>query len=88
LTNTAWALGPHSDARERVGHRRIPSDDLPAFFSTNSLIKIHLEERLSAGVIKAVEEGYAEVGICVSTTNSRDLFARPGRALDRDKDAR
>ncbi|NPU09882.1 LysR family transcriptional regulator [Bradyrhizobium sp. 83002] len=55
-------------------------DDLPAFFATHSLVKIHLEERLSAGVVKAVEEGYAEVGICVSTTNSRDLFARPYRS--------
>ena len=55
-------------------------DDLPAFFSTHSLVKIDLEERLSAGVIKAVEEGSAEVGICVSTTNSRDLFARHYRS--------
>jgi DNA-binding transcriptional LysR family regulator len=55
-------------------------DDLPAFFSTHDLIKIHLEEKLSAGVIKAIEEGYGDVGICVSTTDSRDLFTRRYRS--------
>ncbi|WP_371260886.1 LysR substrate-binding domain-containing protein [Bradyrhizobium sp. Cp5.3] len=55
-------------------------DDLPAFFSMHNLVKIHLEERLSAGVVKGVEEGYAEIGICVSTTDSRDLMTHPYRS--------
>jgi DNA-binding transcriptional LysR family regulator len=55
-------------------------DDLPAFFSMHDLVKIHLEEKLSAGVIKAIEEGYGDVGICVSTTDSRDLFIRRYRS--------
>jgi len=55
-------------------------DDLPAFFATHRLVKIHLEEKLSAGVVKAIEEGYGDVGICVSTTDSRDLFVRPYRS--------
>jgi DNA-binding transcriptional LysR family regulator len=55
-------------------------DDLPAFFATHRQVKIHLEEKLSAGVVKAVEEGYGDVGICVSTTDSRDLVVRPYRS--------
>jgi DNA-binding transcriptional LysR family regulator len=55
-------------------------DDLPAFFAMHRMVKIHLEEKLSAGVVKAVEEGYGDVGICVSTTDSRDLVARPYRS--------
>jgi DNA-binding transcriptional LysR family regulator len=55
-------------------------DDLPAFFSMHNLVKVHLEEKLSAGVVKAIEEGYGDVGICVSTTDSRELFTRPYRS--------
>ena len=51
-------------------------DDLRSFFSDHDAVKIDLEERLSAGVVRGVEEGAGDLGICVATTESRDLATR------------
>lgn len=55
-------------------------DDLPGFFASHGSVKIDLEERLSAAVVKGVEEGFGEIGICVASVDSRDLAAYPYRS--------
>lgn len=54
-------------------------DDLRAFFAAHGDIKVDLEERLSAGVVRGIEESAGDIGICVSTTDSRALETRPYR---------
>lgn len=55
-------------------------EDLPGFLAAHEGVKIDLEERLSAAVVKGVEEGFGEIGICVASIDSRDLTAFPYRA--------
>lgn len=55
-------------------------DDLPGFLAGHEGVRIDLEERLSGAVVKGVEEGFSEIGICVASTDSRDLAAYPYRA--------
>ncbi len=55
-------------------------DDLQSFFAVHGAVKIDLEELLSASVVRGVEEGLGEIGICVATTESRDLAVRPYRS--------
>lgn len=48
-------------------------DDLPAFFRTHSLVRLDLQERPSADVVRGVEDGAAELGICSSDVGTRGL---------------
>lgn len=56
-------------------------EDLGRFSRTHSQIKIDLQERLSAEVLHAVQEGTADVGICTLGPNGAgELQARPYRS--------
>lgn len=48
-------------------------DDLPGFFRTNDLVRLDLQERPSADVVRGVEEGLAEIGICSADVSTRGL---------------
>ncbi|ACL59760.1 LysR family transcriptional regulator [Methylobacterium nodulans] len=48
-------------------------EDLRAFLARQDAIKIDLEERPSGGVVRGVEEGLADLGICAGTTPTRSL---------------
>jgi DNA-binding transcriptional LysR family regulator len=48
-------------------------EDLESFLSRHEMIRIHLEERPSDGVVEGVEQGRAEIGICSDLTDSRAL---------------
>lgn len=48
-------------------------DDLPAFFRTNNLVRLDLQERPSAEVVRGIEEGVAELGICSAEVGTRGL---------------
>ncbi len=55
-------------------------DDLLTFLSANRLVKVDLEERRSASIVRAVGDGYGEIGVCVSTAESGDLHTRRYRS--------
>jgi DNA-binding transcriptional LysR family regulator len=48
-------------------------DDLPGFFQTHDLVRLDLQERPSAEVVRGVEEGSAEIGICSADVETRGL---------------
>jgi DNA-binding transcriptional LysR family regulator len=48
-------------------------DDLPGFFRTHELVRLDLQERPSAEVVRGVEEGAAEIGICSADVATRGL---------------
>jgi DNA-binding transcriptional LysR family regulator len=48
-------------------------DDLPSFFKTHDLVRLDLQERPSADVVRGVEEGSAEIGICSADVETRGL---------------
>jgi DNA-binding transcriptional LysR family regulator len=48
-------------------------EDLRAFQSSNELVKIELEERPSGGVVGAVADHLADLGICSDDTDTRGL---------------
>lgn len=48
-------------------------DDLPGFFQTYDLVRLDLQERPSAEVVRGVEEGSAEIGICSADVETRSL---------------
>ncbi len=48
-------------------------DDLPGFFQTHQLVRLDLQERPSAEVVRGVEEGVAEIGICSADAGTRGL---------------
>jgi DNA-binding transcriptional LysR family regulator len=54
-------------------------DDLPTFFRSNDLVRLDLQERPSAEVVRGVEEGEAEIGICSSDVVTRSLERRAYR---------
>jgi DNA-binding transcriptional LysR family regulator len=54
-------------------------EDLGAFIGEHPQIKIDLEEHLSTEVIRAVQEGAADLGICNTGVGSGELQARPYR---------
>lgn len=54
-------------------------DDLSDFYAGHPDVRVLLEERTSAAVIRGVEEGAADLGLCVSSMDSRDLHAFPYR---------
>jgi DNA-binding transcriptional LysR family regulator len=54
-------------------------EDLGAFIRANSEIKIDLEEHLSTEVVRAVQEGAADLGICNTAVGIGELQTRPYR---------
>ena len=48
-------------------------EDLSQFFSAHGLLRVDLQERASAAVVKGVEEGVAEIGICSGEAETRSL---------------
>ncbi|WP_407166160.1 LysR family transcriptional regulator [Bradyrhizobium sp. ORS 111] len=50
-------------------------EDLSAFFGAHGLLRVDLEERPSGQVVRGIEEGAAEIGICSAEVDSRGLEA-------------
>ena len=50
-------------------------EDLQAFFSTHELLRVDLQERPSGQVVRGIEEGAAEIGICSGEADTRTLEA-------------
>lgn len=48
-------------------------DDLPTFFNTHNLLRLDLQERSSADVVRGVEDGAADIGICSADVDTRSL---------------
>ena len=48
-------------------------EDFSAFFAAHGLLRVDLEERPSAQVVRGIEEGAAEIGICSSAVETRRL---------------
>jgi len=48
-------------------------DDLPGYFHSHKLVRLDLQERPSAEVVRGVEEGVAEIGICSADVSTRGL---------------
>ncbi|OPY97059.1 LysR family transcriptional regulator [Bradyrhizobium sacchari] len=48
-------------------------EDLPGFFRSNGMVRLDLQERPSAEVVRGVEEGVAEIGICSADVSTRGL---------------
>jgi len=52
---------------------------LEAFFLTHPDLRIELEERPTSGVVRGIEEGWAEVGVCSGDAELGDLATLPFR---------
>jgi len=50
-------------------------EDLSRFFGAHRLLRIDLQERPSGQVVRGIEEGAAEIGICSGETDTRGLEA-------------
>jgi DNA-binding transcriptional LysR family regulator len=50
-------------------------EDLSRFFGMHQLLRIDLQERLSGQVVRGIEEGAAEIGICSGEADTRSLEA-------------
>ena len=50
-------------------------EDLPGFFRAHELLRIDLQERPSGQVVRGIEEGAAEIGICSGEADARSLEA-------------
>jgi DNA-binding transcriptional LysR family regulator len=50
-------------------------EDLQAFFSAHELLRVDLQERPSGQVVRGIEEGAAEIGICSGEAETRTLDA-------------
>jgi len=50
-------------------------EDLSRFFGVHRLLRIDLQERLSGQVVRGIEEGAAEIGICSGEAETRSLEA-------------
>jgi DNA-binding transcriptional LysR family regulator len=48
-------------------------EDLSRFFSAHELLRIDLQERPSGQVVRGIEEGAAEIGICSGEADARSL---------------
>ena len=48
-------------------------EDLSGFFSAHGLLRVDLQERPSGQVVRGIEEGAAEIGICSAATETRRL---------------
>ncbi|MFB4394566.1 MULTISPECIES: LysR substrate-binding domain-containing protein [unclassified Pseudomonas] len=54
-------------------------EDLQAFMASHGQVRINLEERPSAGVVKGIVDGIADIGICSADTEIKGLHAVPYR---------
>lgn len=50
-------------------------EDLRAFLQLQEQVKLDLEERPSGSVVKGVEDGWADIGICSSDVDTRNLHS-------------
>lgn len=50
-------------------------EDLSRFFSAHELLRVDLQERPSGQVVRGIEEGAAEIGICSGEAETRSLEA-------------
>lgn len=50
-------------------------EDLQTFFSAHELLRVDLQERPSGQVVRGIEEGAAEIGICSGEAETRTLEA-------------
>ncbi len=76
-------------ARARRGMVRVASTmsaitaqlpfDLAAFTERNKTVKVKLDERIAADVVRSVEEGRADLGVCWEVTGTRELHTVPYR---------
>jgi DNA-binding transcriptional LysR family regulator len=48
-------------------------EDLSGFFASHGLLRVDLQERASREVVRGIEEGAAEIGICSGAVESRGL---------------
>jgi DNA-binding transcriptional LysR family regulator len=48
-------------------------DDLPNFFDTHKHLRLDLQERPSSDVVRGVEDGVADIGICSADVDTRGL---------------
>src|ERR1700733_5482064 len=48
-------------------------EDLSAFFGAHELLRVDLQEQPSGQVVRGIEEGAAEIGICSSAVDTRRL---------------
>jgi DNA-binding transcriptional LysR family regulator len=48
-------------------------EDLSAFFAAHDLLRVDLQERPSGQVVRGIEEGIAEIGICSGEADTRGL---------------
>ncbi|WP_024514253.1 LysR family transcriptional regulator [Bradyrhizobium sp. Tv2a-2] len=48
-------------------------EDLSGFFAEHKLLKVDLQERASGQVVRGIEEGAAEIGICSGEADARSL---------------
>ena len=48
-------------------------DDLSGFFARHELLRVDLQERASGQVVRGIEEGAAEIGICAGEADTRAL---------------
>jgi DNA-binding transcriptional LysR family regulator len=55
-------------------------EDLSAFFSAHEFLRVDLQERPSGQVVRCIEEGAAEIGICSGEAETRALEAFHYRA--------
>jgi DNA-binding transcriptional LysR family regulator len=54
-------------------------EDLPGFFRIHDRIRLDLQERPSAEVIRGIDEGAADIGICSADVETRGLHTFPYR---------
>jgi DNA-binding transcriptional LysR family regulator len=54
-------------------------EDLPDFFRAHARFRFDLQERPSAGVVRGVEDGAADIGICSADVETRGLETFPYR---------
>ncbi|WP_053143867.1 LysR family transcriptional regulator [Pseudomonas sp. P97.38] len=54
-------------------------EDLQAFIADHGQVKINLQERPSAGVVKGILDGVADIGICSADTEIKGLHTVPYR---------
>lgn len=51
-------------------------EDLRAFLQQHELVKLDLEERPSGSVVRGVEDGWADIGICSGDVDTRELHSQ------------
>jgi DNA-binding transcriptional LysR family regulator len=54
-------------------------EGLQAFFELHNLLRFDLQERPSAGVVRGIEDGVADIGICSADAAMRELETLPYR---------